>query len=65
MKVQVSITLEDQSSEEQMAARGVTREQLLEIYTEAFTNLLTAVETKETKVGLRVAVTDNTKEGDQ
>lgn len=62
MKINVSITLTDQSSEEEMVARGVTRETLLAIYTQGFQNLLENLRTQEVKIDLHVAVEDNTKE---
>lgn len=62
MKINVSITLTDQSSEEEMVARGVTRETLLGIYTRGFQNLLENIRTKGVETDLHVAIVDNTKE---
>lgn len=62
MKVQAYITLSDQTSEEQLAAAGISSGKLLEVYTEAFTNLLQGIAHPDVKVELHVVVTDNTKE---
>lgn len=63
MKIEVNITLTDQSSEEEMITRGVTREKLLAIYTEGFKRLLENIQSKGVKMDLHVSVVDNTKEG--
>lgn len=62
MKVTVNITLADSMSEEELAARWSSSAKLRELYTEAFTNILEGVRTKDTKIYLHVDVTDNTKE---
>lgn len=62
MRVKVNITLTDQSSEEAMGERGVTRETLRVIYTRGFENFLESIRAAGVETDLRVAVDDNTKE---
>lgn len=62
MKINVNITLTDRSSEEEMVARGVTREKILALYTRGFQNLLENIRTKGVETDLHVVIVDNTKE---
>ena len=56
------ITFTDQTSEEAMIARGVTRKRLLDLYTEGFKNLIENIKTAGVETALLVEVDDNTKE---
>jgi hypothetical protein len=62
MKVKVYIELSDSYSEEELNKRGIQVNQIQELFTEAFQNILDNVATLETKTYLQVTVTDNTKE---
>lgn len=62
MQVKVNITLTDDTSEEELVARGMTSAQLRDIYTEVFWNMFQRFGHKAVKADLHVVVTDNTKE---
>lgn len=62
MKIKINITLTDQTSEEEIIARGRTRAEMTELYTDAFRGLLQAVAAEGVETDIRVEVTDNTKE---
>lgn len=62
MRAKIYITIEDDVSEEQMTAAGVSRAGIRDIYMAAFGNMLRNAQTPDSRTDLRVEVDDNTKE---
>lgn len=60
MKVNINITLEDDTTEEELRSQGITRQKLMELYQNAFAGFLEAGDNGKIKKELLVVVTDNT-----
>lgn len=63
MKIQAILTLEDDTSAEELRAEGLTEEILREIYENALQQLLDDETAPGSRNSLCVTITDNTKEG--
>ena len=65
MKAKIYITIEDDTSEEQLIAAGGSREKMREIFHESFQMMLDAVTSPGRRADLRVVVEDNTKDDEE
>ena len=65
MKVSVNITFADQSSEKELASIGITRQELIDLYTQAFKAIVRSAIQDPVTAEVLVCVTDNTEEGPQ
>lgn len=65
MKVTITITIADNTTEEQLAAAGLSQAKLCGLYTTAFSNLIKEIATTDVEWSLGVVTQDNTKEGSQ
>jgi hypothetical protein len=62
MKIEAYITIEDDTSEEELTARGVSVDSVKAIYDQGFENILESIRTPEVRTTLHTTVSDNTKE---
>ena len=62
MKIDVYITIEDDTSEEELAARGVSVASVKALYERGFENILEGTRTPGVRTTLHTTVSDNTKE---
>lgn len=62
MKIEVYINIEDDTSEEELTAGGVSVPDIKAIYDRGFENILENIRTPEVRTTLHTTVSDNTKE---
>lgn len=65
MRAIIQITIEDDTPEEMLLARGMSRGTLREMYEEAMLKIINAITAEGCRASLIVGVGDNTKEADK